>query len=224
MDKINQRLPPRKPLGKPKRHRILNLNRQMRGHEHDATLLPVLRDDVFKQPGTLCVQRDGGLVQQPDGSIDGEQPGELQPLPLPHGQHPPGLLVHEPAELHELDGRARPAAVLPLEELEPLDVLEHCELLFHGVLERHPVELQLVLLEDAGGGDVVAIPEDLPRRGAREARQHAEEGGLSGAVGAGKDEGCAVVDAEVDVTEHRLCVPHAGDIVEQEPRRHVTGL
>uniref|UniRef100_A0A804M9Z5 Uncharacterized protein n=1 Tax=Zea mays TaxID=4577 RepID=A0A804M9Z5_MAIZE len=167
MDKINQRLPPRKPLGKPKRHRILNLNRQMRGHEHDATLLPVLRDDVFKQPGTLCVQRDGGLVQQPDGSIDGEQPGELQPLPLPHGQHPPGLLVHEPAELHELDGRARPAAVLPLEELEPLDVLEHCELLFHGVLERHPVELQLVLLEDVGGGDVVSVPEDLPRRGAR---------------------------------------------------------
>lgn len=200
----------------------------MRGHEHDATLLPVLRDDVFKQPGTLCVQRDGGLVQQPDGSVDGEQPGELQPLPLTHGEHP-GLLVHEPAEAHELDGRARPATVLPLEELEPLDVLEHRELLLDGILERHPVELQLVLLEDARGGDVVAVPEDLPRRGAREARQHAEEGGLAGAVGAGQDEGRAVVDAEVDVAEHRLRVPHARDVVEQEPRRrgpkrrHVAG-
>jgi len=60
-----------------------------------------------------------------------------------------------------------------------------------------------------------------PRRGAREARQHAEEGGLSGAVGAGQDEGRAVVDAEVDVVEHRLRVPHARDVVEQEPRRHV---
>ena len=218
MDKINQRLPPGEPLRKPKGHEILNLDREMRRHEHDPTLLPVLSDDVLEQPGTLRIQRDRGLIQQPDRAVNGEQPGELQPLPLPHGEHP-GLLVHEPPEPHELDGRPGPGAVLPLEELEPLHVLEHGELLLDGVLERHPVELQLVLLEHARGGDVVAVPEDLPGRGAREAGQHAEEGGLAGAVGAGQDEGRAVVDAEVDVAEHRLRVPHARDVVEEEPRR-----
>ena len=51
--------------------------------------------------------------------------------------------------------------------------------------------------------------------------EHAEDkaGGLAGAVGAGQDEGRAVVDAEVDVAEHRLRVPHARDVVEEEPRR-----
>lgn len=218
MDKINQRLPPGEPLRKPKAHGILDLDGQMRGHEHDPTLLPVLRDDVLEQPGTLGIQRDGGLIQQPDRAVDGKQPGELQPLPLPHGEHP-CLVVHEPAEAHELDGRPRPAAVFPLEELEPLHVLQNRELLLDGVLEGHPVELELVLLEHARGGDVVAVPEDLPRGGAGEARQHAEERGLAGAVGAREDQRRAVVDAEVDVAEHRLRVPHARDVVEEEPRR-----
>lgn len=189
----------------------------MRGDEHDPTLLAVLRYDVLQQLDTLGIQRDGRLVQEPDRAIDGEQPGELEPFPLAHGEHP-RLLVHEPAEPHELDGRGR-LAVLPLEELEPLHVLEHGELLLDGVLERHPVELKLILLEHARGGDVVAVPEDLPRRGAREAGEHPQEGALAGAVGAGEHQRRPVVDADVDVAEHRLRVPHAGDAVEEEPRR-----
>jgi hypothetical protein len=40
-----------------------------------------------------------------------------------------------------------------------------------------------------------------------------------GAVGAREHQRGAVVDAQVDVAEHRLRVPHAGDVVEEEPRR-----
>jgi hypothetical protein len=218
MHKINQRLPPGKPLRKTKRHSIFNLDGQVCGNDDHPTLLPVLRDDVLEQLGPLRIQRNGRLIKQPDRAVDGEQPGELQPLPLPHGEHP-GLVVHEPAEPHQLDGGGRPRAVLAFEELEPLHILQHGELLLDGVLERHPVELQLVLLEHARRGDVVAVPEDLPRRGAREAGEHAEEGGLPGAVGARQHQRGAVVDAQVDVPEHCLRVPHAGYVVEEEPGR-----
>lgn len=65
----------------------------------------------------------------------------------------------------------------------------------------------------------MSVPEDLPHGGTQEASEHPQEGSLAGSIGTGEDEGRAIVDADVDVAKHCLCVPHVGDGVEHQERR-----
>lgn len=58
----------------------------------------------------------------------------------------------------------------------------------------------------------MAVPEDFSGGGLGKSGQHAEKGGFSGPICAGEDEGPALVEGHVHVSEDLLRVSHARNV------------
>src|SRR5712691_6538886 len=172
-----------------------------------------LPEEVVEPPLALRVHARGGFVHDQEFGARRDCLRDEHPLLLAAGQRtdPPVLEAREAAQRDRRAGRVPILLAKPAERAARRDATEE-----HGLADGRRevrVERDRVLRNVR---NAVPFPEprdglaeqlDLPGRGAVEAQDEAEQGGLPAAVGPDDPEDLALVDGEVDVPKDLLPVP-----------------
>ena len=163
-------------------------------------------------PG-LGIDAGGRLVEQQKLRMRQGAGAERQPL-LPAAGQQPGDLVLAAGEAEMLDHLARCLGRLrqPVDARDELQVLLHREVLIETEALRHVADLALDLL--GLGADVVAQTSAGALVGRQQTAQHADRGGLAGAVGAEKAVDGAALDLQRQIADHRAAVECLGQAVD----------
>ena len=176
--------------------------RDRMGHEHDGDpgLLPDAQDLLVHPLAGHLVERTERLVHQQDRRLEGERPGDRDPLLHPARQLV-RMVLDEVAQLDEVEhllGPRAPSRAVVAHQLErELDV----------VLDRPPVEQDRrledhpVVAIEAGPGGRLAV--DLDRAGGRchEVADDPQQGRLAAARRADQRDELPAPDLEVDALE-----------------------
>ena len=167
------------------------------------------------------------LVEQHDGRLGRERPGDLAPPPLAPGQrHRRRIAQRRDSELAEqLLQPRRGARAVGLGHLEHRDDI---------LLDRHAAENRRLLRQIAEAedrpavhrqlGDVLAVEEDPAAVGLHQAHHRIEAGGLAGAVRPEQADDFAAMDVERDVVKDRAAVVGLGDRADFEPAARLLRL
>ena len=182
-----------------------------RGHDDPAIVevrLHQSRELVF---GGL-IEPGGRLIEQPDGAVADEQPGDGCTTPLACRQIAEGQV----ADIAESDDFQRLAAfqVRLAQKFPP-----EAEILGHGQRGLHRVFMTEIVARRRDGRKDIAAPLDpgRPRGRRQQTRQNAQQGRFSGAVRACDDQALAGFERKSDAGENLLAAALAAQIVGDEP-------
>ena len=181
-----------------------HLAHQMRRHQHGASLGGEGAQQGTDPQDAVGVEPVDGLIENQDGGVAEQGGGDPEALSHPEGEpaRPSGGDAGEADEIEDLLGATR---VDPVGEGQAAEVVEGAAAGVEGlgVEERADLEERLVV-----AGEGPSVDERRTRRGIVEAEDHAQRGGLTGAVGAEEAGDPPGMDLEAEVVHgDGLAVP-----------------
>ena len=181
---------------------VLGLVQVVRGDEDGDAGARQLVDQPPELPARQRIDTAGRLVEEHDRRLVENGAAEREPL-APAGRERAGERALAAAKTghveHEGAPRGEPIRVEPVDAAEERDVLIDGQLLVEREALRHVADAALDALGIAV--DVDAADERRPGRGPQQAAQHADGGGLAGAVAAEEAEDLAGADVERHVVD-----------------------